>query len=97
MIELSKYKDISEATPEIRGIIYQIELYRINGNMEAAYALLDKNIAALKPFIVTNESFNKIENDIYNLSVDVIGTQKIILSDSEPSGLATNSEWLKPY
>lgn len=97
MIELSKYKDISEATPEIKGIIHQIELYRINGNMDAAYELLEKNKTALKPYIVTNESFNKIENDIYNLSVDVIGTQKIILNDSEPSKLATNSEWLKPY
>lgn len=97
MIELSKYKDISEATPEIRNIIYQIELYRLNGNMEVAYELLEKNKAALKPFIVTNESFNKIESDIYNLSVDVIGTQKIILSVSEPSELATNSEWLRPY
>lgn len=97
MIELSKYKDISEATPEIKSIIHQIELYRINGNMDAAYELLEKNKTALKPYIVTNESFNKIENDIYNLSVDVIGTQKIILNDSEPSKLATNSEWLKPY
>ena len=97
-ITLTNYKDINDATEEVKNLIVQFYTFMDAGNIASASALYESNKEILAPYYVGMEHFNKWEEEIYNAEQYVLNSSTTAVSTDEPNidDYPLYSSWLKP-
>ena len=97
-ITLTNYKDINNATEEVKNLIVQFYTFIDAGNVASASALYESNKEILTPYYIGMEHFNKWEEEIYNAEQYVLNSSTTAVSTDEPNidDYPLYSFWLKP-
>lgn len=97
-ITLTNYKDINNATEEVKNLIMQFYTFMDAGNIASASALYESNKEILAPYYVGMEHFNKWEEELYNAEQYVLNSTITAVSENEPNidDYPLYSSWLKP-
>lgn len=95
-IPMGTKKDIDD---NVKALISQYYAYMDSGNIGNAASLYNSNKEVLDPYIVSSAYFNRLEEEMYNLGVGLLGSVSTVISDTEPdaSTLSVNSHWLQEY
>lgn len=97
-ITLTNYKDINDATEEVKNLIMQFNTFMESGNIASASALYESNKEILATYYVGMEHFNKWEEELYNVEQYVLSHTITAVSENEPNieDYPLYSSWLKP-
>ena len=97
-ITLTNYKDINDATEEVKNLIMQFYTFIEAGNIASASALYESNKEILAPYYIGMEHFNKWEEEIYNERKYELNKYNTVVSLYEPNieDYPLYSSWLKP-
>lgn len=98
-LELSNYKDISDAPDNIKELIKQFYLFWDAGNISSACAIVESNWNALKSYYVGTDFLNKIEEEIYNSYIYAMQQNTHTVVSATPpnaSDYPKFTTWLKP-
>lgn len=87
-------KDIDDS---VKGLISQYYSYIDAWNVTGACALYKENKELLEPYMIDMAYINRLEEEIWNVSVSTLGKLTTIISDKEPPSQSEHSFWLKEY
>lgn len=87
-------KDIDDT---VKNLITQYYAYIDAGNISAANTLYNDNKGILGDYQIDMAYINRLEEEIYNVGLDVLKKRETIISDSEPVDLADEGYWYKDY
>lgn len=93
-IPVGTKKDIDDT---VTNLVSQYYAYIDAGNISAANTLYNDNKSILEDYQIDMAYINRLEEEIYNVGVDVLKKRENIISASEPSDQAANGYWYKDY
>ncbi len=98
VLELSEYKDIGEATDEVKELIKQFYTFMDAGNIASAAALLETNYNTLKQYYFDMSCVNKLQEEVFNTGLYALKQNATIVASDEPdaSDYVNATAWLKP-
>lgn len=93
-IPVGTKKDIDD---KVTNLVSQYYAYIDAGNISAANTLYNDNKSILEDYQIDMAYINRLEEEIYNVGVDVLKKRENIISASEPSGQEADCYWYKDY
>lgn len=94
LITVGTKKDVDDTVVSLVNQYYQ---YMNANDCNSAYRLYKENESDLEPCSITSADFNRLVEDIFNISLYVLNNYSIIFSDTEPEYQSEGSRWIKRW
>lgn len=94
LIPVGTKKDIDDT---VKNLITQYYAYIDAGNISAANTLYNDNKGILEDYQIDMAYINRLEEEIYNIGVNVLKKRENVISTSEPDDQADDGYWYKDY
>lgn len=87
-------KDVDDT---VKNLVSQYYAYIDAGNISAANALYNNNKNILADYQIDMAYINRLEEEIYNVGLNVLKKRENVISVSEPADQADDGYWYKDY